>query len=171
MGIEEIGFAVVKGGNLEHLCSSLSDLQKENNDYSRTLNYLIALAERLNSHGLADKYSLIGGYAVFAHIFSVLGRQMLNRWRGSIDIDILSIDPSVKSAVEGAFQTVSVERSHFEDKYTLGVKDELELIKGELEEIDPSIAPIKIDFYIPSDGKGIRIYTEKMSQEAIDNSE
>ncbi|MBS3146162.1 hypothetical protein J4471_00515 [Candidatus Woesearchaeota archaeon] len=162
MGLEDIAFAFVDKVDSNRMESILRDLNNKSEDFSRAFNYLIAVCEKLNSTGLQEKYMLIGGYAVLAHLYSARGDKILSRWRGSHDLDLVSRDYSIESVLEGAFEEVEVNTSHFPDKDVAYIKDELELLR-ELEG-NPSKPPFKIDLYVPKSAGDIVLCREEIDE-------
>ncbi len=119
---------------------------------------MLSVTKRLNECGLSSDYAFIGGYAVFCHIFSVLGPKSIRRWRGSTDLDLLSKRKDVSSILGAHFEEVEDLHSHFENKSSLLVRDLLELTKENIPE-----EPLKIDFYSAINGSDIRLNNQTLN--------
>jgi hypothetical protein len=151
-------FANLHGSGLDEICPLLESIVNQKGDigqnYARALNYLLAISEKFGISGFSDRYAIIGGYAVFAHIYSVLNDKALIQWRGSVDLDVLAKDRSIEALICNSFEEVLKVPSHFRDKFTLYVKDEIELIR-EMEYNITLETPLQMDVYIPENGRFI----------------
>ena len=167
-------FASLNDGKLKVIAPLLESIVREKGeygeDYARGLNYLLAITEKFNSSGFQDSYAIIGGFAVFAHMYSLLEERTLTEWRGSVDLDVMAKHRSIDTLIGNSFEEVERIITHFKDKSTLYVKDEIELIR-ELEYGKSLKSPLKIDIYIPENGRFIEFNYVILEDEFWDRTE
>jgi len=140
--MERLGYAYLDP-NVSQLDKVTDILEKIKGvpEYCRAFNYLLSVTKKLDESGLRNDYAFLGGYAVFAHIFSVLGESSLKRWRGSEDLDLFSKGKCVSNIIGRHFEETETLGTHFMNKSSILVKDLLELCR------DEKLKPLKIDFY------------------------
>lgn len=171
-GLEQYGFAFLEQGDLKEIADSLKGVSESRKpEYARALNYLLALAERLEKQGLNKDYALIGGYAVFCHIYSVLENNMILSWRGSKDLDIFVKHASIDCIIKTLFEEVDIQKTHFKGKSTFYVKDQLELLRDMYKKVPQTATPVKIDFYIANSEEEIFFDNETLANSLWNRTE
>jgi len=165
--LEKTGFAYLdlETRELEAVSGALDQI-KGIPEYCRAFNYLLSVTKRLDECGLSKDYAFIGGYAVFCHIFSILGPNSIRRWRGSADLDLLAKRKDVSSVLGTHFEEAENIHSHFENKSSLLVRDILELTKENIPE-----EPLKIDFYSAINGRDMRLDGQTLNGSLWDRTE
>lgn len=147
MGLEELTLKNIGDGGFEQFESYCKSLLKGDQKYREVFLYALSLADTVSGSYFKDQVVLVGGFAVLGHMIKMEGPEIVKRWRGSHDLDVVCQTPQALAFIIRELADESLHSLSLPDKKTAKFSD------AYVDELAGETLISDADLYYPGDRK------------------